>query len=136
LFNALNAKGYPPTSAMKRFADGLARQKGIKPPAGYKTSISICRAFLKQHAPKKADSETTGKLEPKPVSPAQMLYAKKIAQGKGVVIPDEAKASSAAMSAWIDSNRGTKRGRRGRKPDPIRIAMRAIPMIFVSVRYR
>ena len=37
----------------------------------------------------------------KPVSPAQMLYAKKIAQGKGVVIPDEAKASSAAMSAWI-----------------------------------
>ena len=36
-----------------------------------------------------------------------MLYAKKIAQGKGVVIPDEAKANSAAMSAWIDSNRGT-----------------------------
>ena len=51
----------------------------------------------------------------KPVSPAQLLYAKKIAQGKGLVIPDEAKASSAAMSAWIDSNRGTKRRRRGRK---------------------
>ena len=31
-----------------------------------------------------------------------MLYAKKIAQGKGVVIPDEAKANSAAMAAWID----------------------------------
>ena len=31
-----------------------------------------------------------------------MLYAKKIAQGKGLIIPDEAKASSAAMSAWID----------------------------------
>ena len=44
-----------------------------------------------------------------------MLYAKKIAQGKGVVIPDEAKANSAAMSAWIDSNRGTKRRKRGRK---------------------
>ena len=57
----------------------------------------------------------TGKLEPKPVSPAQMLYAKKIAQGKGVVIPDEAKANSAAMSAWIASNRDTKRGKRGRK---------------------
>ena len=87
---------------MKRFADSLARQKGIKPPPGYKTSISICRTFLNQHAPKKADGETTGKLDPKPVSPAQMLYAKKIAQGKGIVIPDEAKASSAAMSAWID----------------------------------
>src|SRR5450830_1167378 len=100
---------------MKRFADSLARQKGIKSPTGYKTSISICRAFLNQHAPKKADGETAGEVTPKPVSPAQMLYAKKIAQGKGVIISDEAKANSAAMSAWIDSNRGTKRRNRGRK---------------------
>jgi DNA topoisomerase III len=49
------AGGYPPTQAMKRFADSLARQKGIKPPPGYKTSISICSAFLKEHAPKKAE---------------------------------------------------------------------------------
>jgi hypothetical protein len=50
----------------------------------------------------------------RPVSPAQMLYAKKIAQGKGVVIPEEAKADSVAMSAWIDSNRSAKRGKRSR----------------------
>src|SRR5215216_3627202 len=100
---------------MKRFADSLVRQKGIKPPPGYKTSISICRKFLNEHAPKRADGETAGKLETKPVSPAQLLYAKKIAKGKGLVIPDEAKASSAAMSAWIDSNRDTKRRRRGHK---------------------
>jgi len=43
------------------------------------------------------------------------LYAEKIAQGKGVVIPEEAKANSAAMSAWIDSNRSAKRRKRGRK---------------------
>jgi DNA topoisomerase III len=98
-----DAGGYPPTPAMKR----------IKRPAGYKTSI--CRTFLNQHAPKKADGETTGKVTPKPVSPKQMLYAKRIAQGKGVIIPDEAKANSAAMSAWIDSNRGTKRRKRSRK---------------------
>jgi DNA topoisomerase III len=108
-------EAHPPTPAMKRFADSLVRQKGIKPPPGYKTSISICRKFLSEHAPKKADGEAPGKLEPKPVSPAQLLYAKKIAQGKGLVIPDEVKASAAAMSAWIDSNRGTKRGKRGRK---------------------
>jgi DNA topoisomerase-3 len=106
---------FPPTPAMKRFADSLVRQKGIKPPPGYKTSISICRKFLNEHAPKKAAGETPGNLEPKPVSPAQMLYAKRIAQGKGIIIPDEAKANSAAMSAWIDSNRGTKRRKRGRK---------------------
>jgi DNA topoisomerase III len=100
---------------MRRFADSLARQKSIKPPPGYKTSISICRAFLNEHAPKKAAGETLGKLEPKPVSAAQMLYAKRIAKGKGIIIPDEAKANSAAMSAWIDSNRSTKRRNRGRK---------------------
>src|SRR5205085_3611338 len=80
------AEAYPPTPAMKRFADSLVRQKGIKPPPGYKTSISIYRKFLNEHAPKKTDGETAGKSEPKPVSPAQLLYAKKIAQGKGLII--------------------------------------------------
>ena len=106
---------FPPTPAMKRFADSLARQKGIKPPPGYKTSISICRKFLNEHAPKKADGEATGKNEPKPVSPAQLLYAKKIAQGKGLIIPDEAKTNSATMSAWMNSNRSADRRKRGRK---------------------
>ena len=110
------AGGYPPRPAIKRFADSLARQKGIRPPPGYKTSISICRAFLNQHAPKKADGETPGKLEPKPVSPAQMLYAKEIAQGKGIVISDEAKANSAAMSAWTESKRGKRSRRNANKP--------------------
>jgi DNA topoisomerase III len=35
--------------------------------------------------------------------------------GKGIVVPEEAKASSAAMSAWIESNRSAKRRKRGRK---------------------
>jgi DNA topoisomerase-3 len=100
---------------MKRFAESLIRQKGIKPPSGYKTSMSICRKFLSEHAPKNAKSEPPGTHEPKAVSPAQMLYAKKIAQGKGVVIPDEAKANSTAMSVWIASNRDTKRRKPGRK---------------------
>jgi DNA topoisomerase-3 len=95
-------------------ADSLSR-KGIKPPPGYKTSISICRKFLSDHAPKKADGQAAGRLDPKPASPAQLLYATKIALGKGVVIPDEAKANSAAMAAWIDSNKGTKRRKSGRK---------------------
>ena len=99
---------------MKRFADSLVRQ-GIKPPPGYKTSISICRKFLNEHAPKKAEGETAAKLAPKPASPSQLLYANKIAQVRGLVIPDEVRASSAAVSAWIDSNRVSKRRRRSRK---------------------
>jgi DNA topoisomerase III len=123
---------FPPTPAMKRFADSLVRQKGIKPPPGYKTSISICRKFLNEHAPKKAEGETPGKRDFKPVSTGQMLYAKKIAQGKGVVIPEDAKVSSAAMSAWIESNRSAKRRRRSRK-NPYRptgsVAPRSTAMI-------
>ena len=66
-------------------------------------------------APEKAEGEASERLNSKPVSPAQTLYAKKIAQGKGVVIPDEAKANSAAMSQWIDSNRNAKRRKRDGK---------------------
>ena len=44
----------PPTPAMIRFADSLARQKHIEPPPDYATSGSVCRAFLEQHAPRKA----------------------------------------------------------------------------------
>ena len=109
------ASAYPPTLAMKRFAESLSRQKSIKPPAGYKTSISICRKFLSEHAPKRADGETAAKLDPKPVGPAQLLYARKIAHGKGLTIPNDAKTNSTAMSAWIDSNRGATLGKHRRK---------------------
>jgi len=110
-----NAGGRPPTPAMKRFANSLARQKGIKPTPGYTKSVSICRTFLDQHAPKKAVGETTGELGPRTASSAQMLFAEEIAQEKGIVIPDEAKVSSATMSAWIESNQSTKPGKGRRK---------------------
>jgi DNA topoisomerase III len=126
---------YPPTPAMKRFADSLFRQKGIKPPPGYKTSISICRKFLSEQAPKKADGEPAGRVDPKPASPAQLLYATKIALGKSVVIPDAAKASSAAMAAWIDSNKGTKRRQSGRKT-AIRPARSISPQSSPTTRSR
>ena len=100
------ASDRPPTPAMKRFATSLAQQKGIKPPPGYTKSGSICRAFLDQHAPKKTGGETAGELASKPASPAQRSYAEKIAQEKSIVIPEGTKASSVAMSAWINSNRG------------------------------
>jgi len=99
---------------MKRFADSISRQKGVKPPPGYTTSGSICRAFLDQHAPHKADARTGGGSGARPASPAQLLFAEKMAQARGIVVPDEAKASSAAMSEWIDSAQGTQRGTRRR----------------------
>jgi len=109
--------GRPPTAAMKRFADSIARQKGIKPPAGYTKSGSVCRAFLEQHAPKKTegvDGNAVGGPEARPPSPAQLSFAESISREKGVAISDKAKANSAAMSAWIDTNQGGK-PRKGRR---------------------
>jgi len=45
-----------------------------------------------------------------------MVFAEKLAHEKGIVIPDEAKASSAAMSRWIDSNQVKMSGKSRRKP--------------------
>jgi DNA topoisomerase III len=107
---------------MKRFADSIARQKSIKPPPGYMKSGSVCRAFLDQHAPKKTDVGTSGTSGVKPASPAQILFAENIAQENGIVIPDETKASSVAMSAWIESNHRKKhvKGRRKTADKPTR----------------
>ncbi len=49
--------GCPPTAAMKRYADSIAQQKKIRPPAGYEASTAICRAFLNEHAVRKAEDE-------------------------------------------------------------------------------
>jgi hypothetical protein len=73
-----DAGSRPPTRAMKRFADRIAREKGVKPPPGYATTGSICRAFLNQHAPRKADAGIPVAAGPKPASPKQILFAEKL----------------------------------------------------------
>ena len=79
----------PPTSAMKRYADSIARQKRIRPPPGYATSLSICRAFLEQHAPRKAGSRQASDPGCTMASPAQISSdvsnrpARKRRQGAG-----------------------------------------------------
>ena len=65
---------------------------------------------------KKAGGEIAGASGSRPASPAQMLFAEKLAQEKGIVVPDEAKAGLAAMSKWIDSNQVKNRGERRRQP--------------------
>jgi hypothetical protein len=68
-----DAGSRPPTPAMKRFADRIAREKGVKPPPGYATTVSICRAFLNQHAPRKADAGIPVAAGSKPASGADII---------------------------------------------------------------
>ena len=105
-----SGKDRPPTAAMKRFAASIAKRKGIKPPAGYTKSASVCRQFLDRHAPARAASSTasTGATGTKAPSAAQLSFAEAIARDRGIAVPDEVRASAAATSKWIDTNRRPK----------------------------
>ncbi|MFT8246675.1 DNA topoisomerase [Roseomonas sp. BN140053] len=107
--------GQPPTPAMKRFVDSLARQKGLQPPRGYTKSGALCRTFLDQHAPRKAGAEG-GDGAVRPPSPAQLGFAGKLAAERGVELPEEARASARALSAWIDAQQPGGGGRAGGRP--------------------
>ena len=113
--NGYSGKDCPPTAAMKRFAASIAKRKGIKPPAGYTKSASVCRQFLDRHAPARAASNTasTGATGTRAPSAAQLSFAEAIARDKGIAIPDEVRASAAATSKWIDANRRPKSAGRG-----------------------
>ena len=99
----------PPTSAMKRYADSIARQKRIRPPPGYATSLSICRAFLEQHAPRKAGSGRAADPGCTVASPAQVPSgesnrpSRKHRQGAG---------ATAGGPAHKKAARGRKSGKR------------------------
>jgi len=99
----------PPTPAMKQFAVALARQKGVRLPAGYDTSGSICRAFLEQHAPKKAGGET---------APAPASRATSPAQGSGAEGTRPARKRRWAKDSTAPAQTPTKavRAKKHRKP--------------------
>ena len=110
-----DAGGRPPTPAMKRFAESLARQKGIKPPPGYITSGSVCRAFLNKYAPRKADHGTGVEIGSTPPNTAKTLFGEGIAPEQGDFLPDEARTGAVALSASTDARQSTERVPRGRK---------------------
>ena len=105
-----SGKDRPPTAAMKRFAASIAKRKGIKPLAGYTKSAAVCRQFLDRHAPARAASSTasTGATGTRAPSAAQLSFAEAIARDRGIAVPDEVRASAAATSKWIDTNRRPK----------------------------
>jgi len=99
----------PPSPAMRRFVDIIARQKRIKPPPGYYTSGSICRAFLEQHAPKKAGEETAAAPASKTTSPAQ-------ASGAEGTQPARKRRRAKGTTAIAPSPTKAARGKKPRKP--------------------
>jgi DNA topoisomerase-3 len=106
--NGAISGGYPPTPAMKRYADSLARQKRLRLPTGYDTSISICRAFLYEHAAGKADGEAR-----QPEVAARTRTSLK--ERKDAEVADSGKVNLIAKLAPLKAKQGAPHTRRGRK---------------------
>jgi len=110
------ARDRPPTPAMLRYVEDLARRKGAVPPPGYAEDGSLCRVFLDQHAPKAGSVTAPDGAASRPPTPAQLALAKRLAQDRKAAVPDGAKATSTAPSAWIDAQPGTPRSQGRSKP--------------------
>ena len=96
----------PPTPAMKRFVDSIAKQKGIKPPRGYAKSGSMCRGFLDQHAAKNRDSGASGEIAAVRPAPAPIHRDPKMAREPVAVEP-----AVGAVRALKSSQRGSRHPR-------------------------
>ena len=108
--------GLPPTPAMQRFVDSLAKQKGIKPPRGYTKSGSVCRSFLDQHAPRQGGRGAFGEVFGGRAKPAQINRAPKSARGPVAEVPTETNFGPAPKSSRSRPRPPTERGKRNRKP--------------------
>jgi DNA topoisomerase III len=120
---ALPRPARPPSPAMRKYVEGLAARLKQKPPRGYTKSAEVCRQFLDQHAPKRAEDPGAGNSATLGPSAAQQAFAERIARDKSITVPDDARASARSLSAWIDANKGkagqqpaTRKGR-SRKPE-------------------
>ena len=94
LLGGKNGEGQvrPPTPAMRRYVDSLARQNRVTPPAGYAKSGAICRAFLDQHSPK------TGPTSPMVAGASPVRPLQAVAAGKRAVEDPMAGRRTAAVS--------------------------------------
>ena len=110
------AGGLPPTPAMQRFVDSLAKQKNIKPPRGYTKSGSVCRSFLDQHAPQQGGRGAFGEVSAGRAKPAQFNRAPKSARGPVAEVTAETNFGPAPKSSRSGPRPPTERGKRNRKP--------------------
>jgi DNA topoisomerase III len=110
----------PPTPAMKRFAESLARQLGLRPPPGYASSSATCRAFLDRHAPRKDGGQGSPGAAPKRPVPAGKAHAEQLASdgGNDSRLPTEPMVYEGETSKPKRKSNGRARKVGGRKSRP------------------
>ena len=106
----------PPTPAMRRYVENLARQNGVTPPSGYTKSGRSCRAFLDQHAPKTGRASVgTASDRPQPAARTQDTADGDWMPNQGIAVPDVVDAAHADSPSSTENQPGKPRGRARRK---------------------
>jgi DNA topoisomerase-3 len=121
----------PPSEAMRRFAQALARERGIECPPEVVTDFVACKAFLDEQAPQRtrsggaerrsaahrrrppADSprinattaESAAGGDRKPTEP-MLRFARRLARERGVAIPPGVLDSFQRCKAFLDQHAG------------------------------
>lgn len=82
----------PPSPKLLAAARAKAKRAGTRLPAGATTDARVCKEFL---GPMPEGNQP---------SDAQLGFARKIAEGMGVALPEDIAADRRKLSAWIDAN--------------------------------
>lgn len=96
-------KASKPTDKMVSLARSIAERKDIKLPRGVTTDSALCRAFLDEHAGKRAEGEVPG--TPGAPGEKQLAFARSIAERSGIALPEGILGDVRALSAWIDKTK-------------------------------
>ncbi len=109
-----DAGGRPPTPAMKRLptASPGRRASSLQPDTRNRDPSAVHSSTGTR--PRKPAMNRLERAAPNRQVRRRYRSPKRLRREKGLVIPDEAKGSSAAVSAWIASNLGSER-RKGRR---------------------
>ena len=87
-----------PTPAMIKLAEQIAKRSGNQPPQRWRTSMTICKAYLDANDTRDPDR----KGQP---SDAALKFAERIAERAGLEIDEETRANAKALSTWIDKHK-------------------------------
>ncbi len=110
-----DAGSRPPTPAMKRFAESIAREKGVKPPPAIRNRARSAARSSISTRPGKPTQNTLEGLTPSLQVPRRWCLPRRSRPPKASLCPTKPGPTRRPCRAWIESTQGTQGGKSRRK---------------------
>ncbi|WP_439814433.1 hypothetical protein [Zavarzinia sp. CC-PAN008] len=104
------ADARPPTDKQLAFARRIAEERRIELPAEVEESGAACSAWLDQQVGSRDQAGGGGAGGGRPPSEKQLAFARRLADERGIEVPEEVLDSSKAISQFIDEMLNDGRG--------------------------